>query len=69
MLPAPAHRERAIADRPSVAERAVKDVAGDASRRDQLAIVAAAEGALAAVAIHDWLWQGSTAEIEGTPPR
>ena len=31
-------------------------VAGDASHGDQFAIVAAAEGAVAAAAIHGWLW-------------
>lgn len=42
-------------------------VAGDASHGDQLAIVAAAEGALAAVAIHDWLRERATAVIESAP--
>lgn len=43
-------------------------VAGDASHGDQLAIVAAAEGAVAASAIHDWLWQRDVATAEGGSP-
>jgi len=36
-------------------------VAGDASRRVQFAVVAAAEGAMAAVGINTELWKGDTA--------
>ena len=40
-------------------------VAGDASHGDQFAIVAAAEGAVAAAAMHDWLWKQDVARDGG----